>query len=808
MREDHVLLDAMDALRPRDDAGFIARIVLFLAVSVLSGVLVAGLVLPVLGSLGLAAREGTEGFENLPAELETPPLPQRSTILAADGSQIATFFYENRVSVQLRDVSALMRQAVIAIEDSRFYDHSGVDLRGTMRAFVNNQSGDDVQGGSTLTQQYVKQVLLESAQSIKDEKERIAAQKSATERSYGRKLRELRYAMSLEEKFTKNEILERYLNIAYFGAGAYGIEAAARHYFSRSAKTLRLGQAALLAGIVQQPTAYDPTRNPERALARRNVVLDRMAAAGYATPEQVAKAKASKLRLRVPKDVGNGCQESKVAFFCDYVLKTLLNDEAFGKEREERLRLLLRGGLTIRTTLDNKMQRAAQKGLRNHVYKKDKVAAAVVSVEPGTGKVKAMAVSRDFGDGKHQIKFNPATDRAFGGSGGFQPGSAFKPFVAAAALEKGIPFSYRIHSPYQKSIGDVRACDGILKDDWRPRNETTSENGSYTLQTGMEGSINTYFAQLEERTGVCRPAAIARALGLTQADGQPLQQFKSFTLGTNRVSPLAMAEAFATFADRGNHCNAVAIVQVTDSQGRKLGVPRANCEQAIDRDIADGINDLLQGVMTRGTGTRANISRPAAGKTGTHERLHVWFVGYTPDLATAVWAGNPSPKGGEYKLFNRTIGGVFYASVCGGCLPGPIWRDTMTAALKGVPARSFPNAPSDIVQGDSKQMPSVSGMSISQARSVLQRLQLDVQVSGQRVRVPYADEGEVAYSSPGSGGAVYPGQTVTLYISAGPPPKTKSPSPSPTKTKKPPATTPAPSPTMTKKPCPPNKPKC
>src|SRR5688572_27576183 len=241
----------MAGLSPAAAGGAITRAMLFLAVSVLAGVLVAGLVLPVLGSLGLAARESAEGFESLPAELETPPLPERSRILAADGSQIATFYYENRVSVPLAEVSPLMRQATVAIEDARFYEHGGIDLRGTMRAFINNQAGEDVQGGSTLTQQYVKQVLLESAQDIKDKNERIEAQKSATEQSYSRKLRELRYAISLEEKFTKDEILERYLNIAYFGAGAYGVEAAARHYFSVRAKNLTMAQAATLAGIVQ-----------------------------------------------------------------------------------------------------------------------------------------------------------------------------------------------------------------------------------------------------------------------------------------------------------------------------------------------------------------------------------------------------------------------------------------------------------------------------------------------------------------------------------------------------------------------------
>ena len=382
-------------------------------------------------------------------------------------------------------------------------------------------------------------------------------------------------------------------------------------------------------------------------------------------------------------------------FFCDFVLKTILNDKAFGAEKDERLRLLLRGGLTIKTTLDRKMQRAAQRAIKNYVHPRDKVASALASVEPGSGEIKAIAVSRAFGDRKGQIKFNPATDRAYGGSNGFQAGSSFKPFVAAAALEKGIPFGYRIYSPFQKSIGDVEACNGTLKDKWSPRNETTSENGSYTLQTGMAGSINTFFAQLEERIGVCRPATIARELGMTRADGKPLQQLKSFTLGTNEVSPLAMAEAYATFAARGEHCNAIAITSVVDNGGRRLKVPQADCQQVLDEDIADGMNALLQGVMTAGTGRRAALTGPRRARPGRRTSASPRGSWATPRTWRRLSgpATHRRPRGG-YPMYNRTIGGRYYASVCGGCLPGPIWREMMTGALRGLPESDLPGRPS------------------------------------------------------------------------------------------------------------------
>jgi len=764
----------MSSLRPATDSGFVTRLVLFLGTAVLSGVLVAGLALPMVGSLGLAARESADGFQALPAELEIPPVPERSRILAADGSLIATFYEQNRIVVPLSDVAPVMRKAIIAIEDSRFYSHGGIDLRGTLRAYINNQAGEDVQGGSTLTQQYVKQVLLLKAEEIEDPGKRRLAMRAATEQTYARKLRELRYAVAVEEKYTKRQILERYLNIAYFGAGAWGVEAAARRYYRTNARDLTLPQAAALAGIIQQPTAYDPLQNPERALERRNVVLSRMEETGLANPQDVAAAKESQLDLRPQKNLGNSCQDSRVPFFCDFVLKTILNDETFGKTKDDRLELLLRGGLTITTTLDRKAQQAAQDALAEYVSPRDEVASALVSVQPGTGAIKAMAVSRDFGKRKRrgEIQFNPATDRAYGGSSGFQAGSTFKVFVASAALEMGIPFSYPIYAPYQVEIGDVQGCDGMLTDPWDPVNELESENGTYTLQTAIEGSINTYFAQLEERVGVCRPWEIATALGMNRADGDPLSgPYKSFTLGVDEVSPLSMAEAYATFAARGVHCTSVAILEVTDPSGQRLPVPQANCQRALDQEVADGMNELLQGVMTRGTGVRAAIDRPSAGKTGTsNRRVSVWFVGYTPDLATAVWAGNPTPPKGGYPLFNRVIGGRYYGDVCGGCLPGPIWQAMMSRALEGTPVRSFTDAPEKIRAGNAISVPSVSGQSVQQARAILREAELDPVVEQSRVYAAYAPEGTVAYTYPGTGARVYPGQRVVIYVSAGAPP--------------------------------------
>ena len=773
----------MDAPRPAPEGGFVSRLFLFLVISVMSGVLVAGIALPVVGGVGLVAKDSADGFRALPAELRIPTLSQRSTILASDGSVIASFYEENRTVVPISEVAPVMRRAVIAIEDARFYKHGGIDLRGTLRAFINNQTGQDVQGGSTLTQQYVKQVLVQKAQRVRDKAKRQAAMKAATEQSYSRKLRELRYAVAVEEKYTKKQILERYLNIAYFGGSSYGVEAAARRYFRTTARELTLEQAAMLAGIVQQPTAYNPILNPERAVQRRNVVLTRMEETGLASPAEVAAAKAKPLELKVQKKLGNSCEESRVPFFCDLVLKTILKDQVFGETKADRRNLLLRGGLTITTTLDWDVQKAAQQALREYVSPKDEVASALATVEPGTGQIKAIAVSKRYGTGKNKIQFNPATDRAYGGSSGFQAGSTFKPFVAAAALEQGLPFSYGIYAPYQVEIGDVEGCNGeTLTDKWDPQNELDSENGYYTLQTGIEGSINTYFAQLEEVVGVCRPWEIATALGMQRADGDPLLgPYKTFTLGVDEVSPLSMAEAYASFAARGIHCESVAILEVTDPTGKRLPVPEPTCQQAIEPEIADGINELLQGVMQRGTGVRAQIDRPAAGKTGTtNRRVSVWFIGYTPELSTAVWAGNPSPPPDGYPLQGRVIGGRYYNDVCGGCLPGPIWQMMMNAALADTPVTNFNDVATDVRDGDALQVPDVTGQGVEQARRALRDAGFDPVVNAAPVNVDYAAAGTVAYTFPNRGEEAYAGQRVVIYLSAGPAPVAPQPGPQPT----------------------------
>ncbi len=416
---------------------------LFVLVSVVSGVLVAGLALPVVGSVGLVARTASDSYQAIPDVLMPPALPQQSILLAADGSRLATFYDENRIVVDIDAIDPQLQKAVVAVEDSRFYEHDGVDLRGTLRALAtNSQSGQIQQGGSTLTMQYVKNVLLTAASTEED-------RQAAREQSVSRKLREWRLATGLEKRWTKQQILEGYLNIAYFGAGAYGAEAASRRYFGTSAAELTLPQAALLAGIVQQPVAFDPLRNPKSAQARRDVVLQRMLDQGYITTAEYGAAVATPIKKTLkPKRLRNGCSETYAPYFCDYVYQVILNDPVFGETPEARESFLKEGGLVIRTTLDPKIQRETQKAVDAAIPRRDpsKKVAAAVFVEPGTGAILAMAQNRSYGvESKRGVtSINYLVDKKYNGTIGLQAGSTFKAFTLIAALEKGLPVSERI----------------------------------------------------------------------------------------------------------------------------------------------------------------------------------------------------------------------------------------------------------------------------------------------------------------------------------------------------------------------------
>jgi len=757
------------------------RAFLLLVTSAMAGVLVALVAFPLVGGLGVAARASAESFENLPSELQIDPLPQRSTILAADGSRIADIFLQNRETVPLRLVPDGLRKAVVAIEDSRFYEHNGLDYQGLSRAMVTNlQARTVVQGGSTLTQQYVKNVLLERAQTEQD-------RRAAIEQSAARKLREARYALALEEQLSKDEILERYLNIAYFGSGTYGVASAATYYFGKPINKISLAEAALLAGLVKNPRDYNPTvGRGEAAVARRNVVLARMADNGFITAEKAKSTMATPLKLKLTK-VPNGCQDATIApFFCDYVRRSLEETEDVGRAR------LLRGGLAVRTTLDPALQRAVQAEVDAKMNSADRFAAAVVVVEPGTGAVKAMAVSRKFG----KVAKPGYTEVPLATKAAYQPGSTFKIFTMVAALEKGIPLSLQLDSPSTYTSA-VYFKNGLNGEPYVVRNAEPAENGFYDMRRATELSVNTYYLQLEERVGVPAVKAVAQRMGVSSSDVANTGPGEgSLTLGTKLVSPLQMANAYATLAARGVYCTPRNLLEIRVPDG-KLPVPPRACKRVLSPQVADTVNDVMRGVITDGTGRGADIGRPAAGKTGTTQEFRAaWFTGFTPQLSASVWVGDPGVVKGNtvevLSLRDVTINGEYHRRVYGGDVPASIWGAVMAAAHRTLPVRDFPPPDSVLSRGATSGVPDVSGLDVEAAKQVLGAAGFGTRVMKRRVGAAPIDEGLVARTSPRAGSEATAGAVIRIYVSNGrvyvPPPDPVAPA-SPAD---PPAQSPAP----------------
>ena len=488
------------------------------AVAAVLGVVVAGLAIPFAGVIGLGARSAADTMDKLPAEFETGPLSQTTRIVDANGDLITTLYDQNRVYRPLSQISRKMTSAIVAIEDYRFYQHGALDLKGTLRAFVTNEANNGtVQGGSSITQQLVKVTLLYSA---KTEEER----QEATANTYARKLRELRYAIALEEQHNKDWILERYLNTAYFGDGAYGVQAAAKHYFNVNADELNWNQAATLAGLVKNPTGYDPTNYPDAAIARRNVVLDRMAQLNVIPEKRADTIKGRGLPLDV-QPARNGCVSSTAPWFCDYVLKYLQEDPTFGDTPAQRMRNLQTGGYTIRTTMKPAFQRAATRSVSEHVWATDRAIGGIAEVEPGTGNVLALAQSRPMGADrkKGQTYLNYVIPQELGDSAGFQAGSTFKPFVLAAAVEKGIPLSTTLNARSSMSFDLSRFANCPGEGNFGGTHTVTNSTSSGVMDAyrGTRESVNTYYFQLEQMTGVCDPYELAKDMGvdLTNPDG-------------------------------------------------------------------------------------------------------------------------------------------------------------------------------------------------------------------------------------------------------------------------------------------------
>jgi membrane peptidoglycan carboxypeptidase len=774
-------------------------LMMFIVVAFLGGLLAAGLIVPVAGMATATGTAAVGSLDNLPTELQNPPPPERSRLLNADGTVLAYFYDENRILEPLDKIAPIMQQAQVAIEDHRFYQHGALDLTGTLRALVRSSQGN-TQGGSSLTQQYVRLVLVEVAEESND----ATAKAAATENTIARKIRELRYAIALEKRISKDQILEGYLNIAYYGDGAYGVEAAAKHYFNTSAAKLTLPQAAMLAGLVRNPVATNPVDHTPQAIERRNNVLDRMAELKDAsdnpliTAQQLADAKAEPFDKSKVTQSRLGCANSKFPFICDYALEVLKQQAtSLGATPAERLNTVYRGGLTITTQIDPKAQRQAQRVLSKRVSPKDPAIGVIVMMEPNTGLIRAMAQSRPvmgLNWRQGETFYNYAVGKSQHGGDGFQGGSTFKAFVVAAALNDGFgtgtTFRVATHKNY---IGETfPSCNGSVKVTKRWTVDGP-ERGSYNLWTGTAQSVNNYFVPLEQAVGLCPVVKMAKAVGLQPASGEDITKlaYPSFTLGSVEITPLSMVTAYGTFANRGVRCNPTIIKSIKTKAGAELPKPGAGCKKVMDPGVADAVNKVLQGPFTSGTLTGSRIyGTTLAGKTGTvPSNKAAWTMGYTPDLVTAAVISYDN--GPHFKKFWKGHRGFLhgirlpksktYLSGFGADAGRMLFKPAMTYALRDIGRNTqFSDPPQSVLNGESVSVPSCAGRGPSSCAALLHAAGFGTYVAKQ-----YSDTvpagGLIGTSGAGSASK---GTQIAIYVSQGPEPvPTTPPTPSPTPTK-------------------------
>ncbi|HHW08975.1 MAG TPA: penicillin-binding protein 1A [Firmicutes bacterium] len=560
----------------------------------------------------------------------------------AKGRVITRFFKENRDPVPLVEIPLYLRHAVIAIEDERFYSHHGIDLRSTLRAlWVNAKAKTIKQGGSTITQQLAKNAFL------------------SHERTWTRKLRELLWTIQIERAYTKDEILEAYLNLIYFGHGAHGVAAAAQTYFGKPVQELTLAEAAFIAGVSRSPSLYSPYINPEAAVKRRNLILDVMAEQGYISRLEAEMAKATPLEVKPLKK-----SEENAPYFADYILQQLL--ELYGENR------VYGGGLKVYTTLDLDIQKAAEKALLSGLptIKEDKNGlkqpqGAVIAIEPQTGHIKAMV------GGRGTDQFNRAV-QAYR-----QPGSAIKPLIYAAALEAGYaPASVFVDEPLELTLQSGEK--------WRPENNNKTYRGSVSLRQALTDSINIVAVKLLLEIGAEKALAYMKRLGITSLveTGTRNDTHPALALGglTRGMSPLELVAAYAVFANGGIYVKPTAITKIEDAKGQVIYTSRPERRIVMSEALAYMMTDMLQDVISHGTGTAARLDRPAAGKTGTtSDYTNAWFIGYTPELAAAVWIGN-----------DRQVEAMITAKgPVGSSQAALIWSNFMKQALSTVPSSSF-----------------------------------------------------------------------------------------------------------------------
>jgi membrane peptidoglycan carboxypeptidase len=753
-----------------------------LGLCLIAGLLVAGILFPAVGGIGLASNQASETVNSVSSNLVQSQVPLVTTVTDKDGGPIAYVFDQNRFNTPPQDIADTMKAAIIAIEDRRFFEHNGVDWRGTVRALMTNLSASgsalEGQGASTLTMQYVKNYILYAV--AQNDAERAAAVESTP----ARKLREIRVALQLEKQLSKQEILARYLNIVFFGHNAYGVASAARTYFDTTPDRLTIAQAALLAGMVRSPSSYDPVEHPEQALERRNVVIDEMTGVGSITRDQADAAKGEPLGIQRPlTGLTNGCVGAGPAdgFYCQYTLDYL----ATVGFPEDQLR---RGGYLIRTNLDRRATDLAKRAVDAEVPTHTPgIADAMAIVAPGRERhaVRALVANRDYGldaDAGQTSYALPSLVQGFGA------GSIYKIFTAATLLERGmgINSSVPVTNAYTSRV--FRDNGGS----YTVTNAGKYRTGSVTLQTALAISPNTTFVALEDRIGSINPVVdMAYRLGMRQslnahdsqgrtiADAVKQERRGSYTLGPEPTSPLDLANVGATLMSSGKWCPPTPIAAVLDRNGHPVKVPEAPCAQVVPEGLANSLvvglsKDDQPGGTSFAAARAAHWTRPILGKTGTTQNNRsAGFLGATPQYSGAVlvWPDGSRPSGICDSDPPRLCGN---GDIFGGKVPARTWFNAMVPLHEGLPVMPLPPTEPRYVTGAGANVPNVVGQGENTAQLTLERAGFRVQ------RVVSASDrppGTVTSETPTT---AQPGDMITIFVSDGtvrPKPAPRSPPP-------------------------------
>ncbi|AGW42334.1 penicillin-binding protein [Leifsonia xyli subsp. cynodontis DSM 46306] len=763
--------------------------------SAVVGLLVTAAVTPAIAVTGMAANNSIGIFEGLPEYLQIGQLAQPTTIYAknADGSDVAlaTFYSQNRLPVAFDQISQSAKDAAIAGEDPRFYTHGGVDIQGTMRGVLSTVSGGGVQGGSSITQQYVKNVLLQKCEAMpvktKDQK---AKYQDCVDDSTGitpdRKIKEMKYAIGLEKKYPKDEILVGYLNIAGFGGSVYGIEAAARYYYNTTAAALTPAQAASLIAIVNEPSGLK-LDNPDSASngaangyaknkERRDYILGKMYEYKKLTKAQYDEAVETPIQPVITPS-SRGCQTAGgAAYFCDYVQRIILNETTFGKDEDSRAANFNRGGYKIYTSLDVDLQRTAEETLASYVpqtYSFD-IGGVLVGVQPGTGRILYMAQNKQYSQdpdvlasGDQYSSVNYATDYDYGGSNGFQVGSTYKTFTLAEWLEEGHTLNETVNANVRtyatgtfKGYCFPNGSYGSTPNRW-PTNDSSGEEGVRSAIQATQLSINTAFVSMASQLDLCKIRDTAKAFGVHTATGTELAANPASVLGTNTIAPLTMATAFAGIANGGVTCSPIAIDKIIGADGKEVSAPTSKCEQSVDPSIAAAMSAAMQRVLVSpGTAAGMNTTgKDMIAKTGTTDgNEQLWLVASTTGVAGAYWVGNVT---GHQDMRRTTpTHGTSPASA-----RTSVMRAMMSAAVAKYGGEPFAKASDKLVRGAQVTVPDLTGKTPAEAKSILIGIGLDSVDGGPQDSALPA--GTVSATDPAAGASVEKGTQVTVYTSNG-----------------------------------------